>query len=235
MMNRHRPSVRALVWAAVAAVALLVSAAGVVILVVSAVGVGPPGRFTADEVGRPAAVQADAEPGAWAADPAPGLSVDTRGSRPGVAVDGALRLDPLSVTAPVVPATVPGGVLTPPQDVSTVGIWTDGAPLHAASGTTVLAGHVNLAGHGAGALHDLHVVQPGELVHTVDHEGNVDAWRVTAVTERPKTSGVDESIWDGLAGPRRLVVVTCGGDLEYAGGRGDYQDNVYLYAEPAQD
>lgn len=144
---------------------------------------------------------------------------------------GTLSLDGLGVQAPIVDATVPDGVLTPPDDVAQVGIWLDGAPLDSATGTTLLVGHVNLVGQGNGALFDLATVAPGEVIRTSDAAGTVTAWRVTAVTARPKSAGVEESVLAGPEGQRRLAVVTCGGDLQFENGVGDYSDNVYLYAE----
>lgn len=164
------------------------------------------------------------------------------GATPGTPASGTSASDPptaprtlelgrVGISAPIGVATVPGGVLTPPHDVSKVGIWTGGAPLGSETGTTLLAGHVNLVGQGRGALFDLALMEPGDTVYTSDDAGDTTAWRVTRVTERRKTEGVDTSVFDA-DGPRRLAVVTCGGELDYTGGVGDYEDNVYLYAEP---
>src|SRR5699024_8983131 len=76
-----------------------------------------------------------------------------------------LVLGGIGVEAPIGQATVPGGVLTPPHDVSKVGIWTGGAPLDSETGTTLLAGHVNLVGQGRGALFDLALMQPGDIIY----------------------------------------------------------------------
>ncbi len=146
---------------------------------------------------------------------------------------GTLSLDPINIDTPIVEATVINGVLTPPGDVKEVGIWLDGAPLDSTTGTTLIAGHVNLAGQGNGALFDLGTLTPGQEIHTASTSGNTTTWRVTAVVSRPKADGIEESVLDGLAGPRKLAVVTCGGDLEYENGIGNYLDNVYLYADAA--
>lgn len=168
----------------------------------------------------------------------PGPSVGASRS-PGVAspadpliTPNTLALDPVGVRAPIVDATVPNGVLTPPNDVRTVGIWLDGATLDSATGTTLIVGHVNLVGQGNGALFDLGTIEPGEVIRTSDATGATTAWTVTAVTTRPKAAGVEESVLAGPDGPRRLAVVTCGGELEFENGVGDYSDNVYLYADP---
>lgn len=142
-----------------------------------------------------------------------------------------LSLGPLGVTAPILNATVPNGVLTPPFDVTQVGRWVDGAELESDTGTVLIAGHVNMSGQGNGALFNLSRIRPGEFVHTSDAQGAITTWRVTSVVDRPKADGIEQSVLDGPEGPRRLAVVTCGGDLEYANGVGDYEDNVYLYAD----
>ncbi|MFU9026824.1 class F sortase [Rhodococcus erythropolis] len=142
-----------------------------------------------------------------------------------------LSLDPVGVQAPIVDATVPEGVLTPPENVKNVGIWLDGASLDSVTGTTLIAGHVNLTGQGNGALFDLGTIEPGEVIRTSDATGKSTSWKVTAVTTRPKADGVEESVLAGPDGPRKLAVVTCGGELQFDDGVGNYADNVYLYAD----
>ncbi|MEH6802655.1 MULTISPECIES: class F sortase [Rhodococcus] len=142
-----------------------------------------------------------------------------------------LSLDPVGVQAPIVDATVPEGVLTPPENVKNVGIWLDGASLNSVTGTTLIAGHVNLTGQGNGALFDLGTIEPGEVIRTSDATGKSTSWKVTAVTTRPKADGVEESVLAGPEGPRKLAVVTCGGELQFEDGVGNYADNVYLYAD----
>ncbi|MFD4292891.1 class F sortase [Rhodococcus sp. NPDC058505] len=208
--HRRRPSVIGTL--AVLVVALLAVVVGV-------------GMLTAD--GEEPAVADPNPPGVAAPVPAPTSPQPDIGTLP----PRTLALPRVGVAAPIGVATVPGGVLTPPNDVSTVGIWQDGAPLAADAGTTLLAGHVNMVGQGNGALFSLALMQPGDVIHTSDDAGRSTAWRVTRVVERPKADGVEESVLDGPTGPRRLAVVTCGGDLTYTDGVGDYTDNVYLYAD----
>ncbi len=129
---------------------------------------------------------------------------------------------------PVVAATVDGDQISPPRDVHVAGIWTGGASLDATTGTTTLVGHVNYVHQGNGAFHDLSFVPVGSSVTTVDATGSPTAWIVTAVTTTPKTAGVDPGALAGPAGPRRLVLVTCGG--EYDGTLHSYSNNVYVWA-----
>lgn len=167
----------------------------------------------------------------------PAISATTSSETPHDAIPaattthGTLSLDPINIDAPIVDATVINGVLTPPGDVKEVGIWLDGAPLESATGTTLIAGHVNLAGQGNGALFDLGTLKPGQEIRTIGASGEATTWRVTAVVSRPKSDGIEDSVLDGPEGPRKLAVVTCGGDLEYDDGIGNYVDNVYLYAD----
>ena len=96
-------------------------------------------------------------------------------------------------------------------------------------GTTLLAGHVNVAGEGLGALSELHRVEPGALVVTTDAGGAARYWRVEALLVRAKND-LPPFPQDG---PRQLAIVTCGGPLEHAPGGNTYRDNVIALAAPA--
>jgi hypothetical protein len=64
-----------------------------------------------------------------------------------------LGIPSLDIDAPLVPESVgAGGDLVIPGDPATVGRWREGPGLDAATGTTLLAGHVSVAGVGDGAL-----------------------------------------------------------------------------------
>jgi hypothetical protein len=132
---------------------------------------------------------------------------------------------------PVVAATVDGDHISPPRDVHMAGIWTGGASLDAIAGTTTLVGHVNYVRQGDGAFHDLSFVQVGSPITTVDATSSATAWIVTAVTATPQAAGVDPAAVAGPAGPRRLVLVTCGG--QYDRTLHSYSNNVYVWANPA--
>lgn len=132
---------------------------------------------------------------------------------------------------PVVAATVHGDQISPPRDVHMAGIWTGGASLDAASGTTTLVGHVNYVRQGNGAFHDLSFVPVGSSITTVDANSSATSWIVTAVTTTPKAAGVDPAALAGPAGPRRLVLVTCGGHYDRT--LHSYSNNVYVWADPA--
>jgi hypothetical protein len=133
----------------------------------------------------------------------------------------------LDVTAPLLAEPLVKGYLVIPADVHSVGWYSGGGKLGAKTGTLLLAGHVNYVGQGWGAFGHLADLQRGATVFTTDSAGAVQAWRVTAVTAVLQTR-LPQDIFDA-SGPRRLVLVTCGGTLEP-----DhlYNDNVVVYATP---
>jgi hypothetical protein len=131
------------------------------------------------------------------------------------------------------------GALAIPYDVHQVGIWNGGAQLSSPAGqpvshgTTLMAGHVDYFGQGAGALYNLYRAEPGAIVYAADAAGHVTRWRVTGLTVVLK-SQLPSWVFAGTAGPRRLVIVTCGGPVEYSPQYGNsYRDNVIATAVPA--
>ena len=133
----------------------------------------------------------------------------------------------LGVTAPLLAEPLVRGSLTIPPDVHDVGWYRGGGQIGAKAGTLLLAGHVNYVGQGWGAFGHLADLRQGATVFTTDAAGAVQAWRVTAVTAMLQAS-LPQGIFDA-SGPRRLVLVTCGGTLEP-----DhlYNENVVVYATP---
>lgn len=159
---------------------------------------------------------------------APPPTSEPRAATERIHAPNRLVIDSLGIDAALVPQRVDAtGELVVPGDVRTVGLWADGPGLHAARGTTVLAGHVDRHGD-LGALHPLHGIGPGAIVVATDSHGRAGGWRVTALQVHPKE---DLPAFD-TEGPRRLAIVTCGGAVvRTASGRG-YADNVIAIAEP---
>lgn len=154
-------------------------------------------------------------------------------------VSNRLVIPALCVDAPVVSTTrTADGALTIPHDVRTIGRWDDSArladpPRVARVGTTLLAGHVNMPGQGSGALYRLGSLRPHDLVYTTDANGVVSRWRVVSLTEVHKDQ-LPGDVFAGRTGPRRLVLVTCGGPVIHLPGHGaSYRDNVIATAVPA--
>jgi hypothetical protein len=99
------------------------------------------------------------------------------------------------------------------------------------TGTTLIAGHIDNIDQGNGAFHDLYLVQPGESIYTSDNEGHTVRWRTVSMQVVEKAA-LPHSVFIGVTGPRRLVLVTCGGPrIRYPSGN-SYRDNVIVTAIP---
>jgi hypothetical protein len=116
-----------------------------------------------------------------------------------------------------------------PSDVDDVGWWTGGGQLSGTAGTVLLAGHVDWVGQGDGALYPLAQVQAGATICLWAPTGAATAWVATSTFAVTKAA-LPQSIFTA-SGPRRLVLVTCGG--RYNPTTGHYLDNVVVEAVPA--
>ncbi|STD06770.1 Sortase family [Dermatophilus congolensis] len=134
----------------------------------------------------------------------------------------------LGVDAPIVDAPVRARELVVPGDVKVVGRWGAGASLGADQGDTLLAGHVDVRGD-LGALHQLSRIEPGAEVYTSDAVGRVKFWTAASLIVRAKDHLPS---WQA-SGPRRLILVTCGGPVQRREGRWSYRDNILVTAVPA--
>jgi Sortase domain len=141
----------------------------------------------------------------------------------------------LCIYAPTVPTEVVDNSLIIPTDVHQVGLDTDSAAMSAKQGTTIIAGHVDDIHQGEGVFYYLHQIKPGADI-TVMSGGGTKAtshWRVYKTQVAHKTA-LPRDIWS-TTGPRRLVLVTCGGPLLATESGNTYEDNVLVYATPAED
>lgn len=137
----------------------------------------------------------------------------------------------LCIYAPLVPATVTGGALQIPADVHLAALDTGSAALTARRGTTIIAGHVDNMSQGDGAFYFLYQVKPGAVITVTSPGRDVTTWRVYETAIALKTA-LPPAIWS-RTGPRRLVLVTCGGPVLHTPAGNTYQDNILLYATPA--
>ena len=97
----------------------------------------------------------------------------------------------------------------------------------AAAGSAVLAGHVDTAEVGLGALAVLRI-EPGAEVVVGAADGTSTRWRVVG-RERVDKAALPVDDLFRRDGPARLVIVTCGG--EYLPEVPGYRDNVVVVAE----
>ena len=215
--GRHavgRPARRAVGWTALAAGASAL-AAGTALAAgptpaVRDAGPLPPSPTTQS------APAASTAPSAAAPD-APSLASPTR-----------LEIGRLDVGAPVDPAGVlPGGELAVPDDPDRVGWWIGSAVPGADRGTVLLAGHVDSARTGPGALHRLATLPLGSTVEVRAGDRTV-VYRTVARRSYAKTRLPADLFAAG--GAHRLVLVTCGGT--WIGGQQGYEANRVVIAEP---
>lgn len=148
----------------------------------------------------------------------------------GAAVPVRLRIPALAIDAPVTPTAIDlrHGVLGVPVDVHRLAWWRDGALPGSRSGTVLVAGHVDSARQGRGALFPLPTARPGELVGLTGAGGRTFTYRIASVRRYPKAL-LPASVFS-RSGRARLVLVTCGGPFDAA--TGHYLDNIVVTATP---
>jgi hypothetical protein len=141
-----------------------------------------------------------------------------------------VRMATLGVDAPIVPSTIDlaHGTLGVPSDIHRTGWWRDGAAPGDASGTVLVAGHLDSAAGGVGAFFPLRRAHVGDRVELTTASGRTFAYRVVSVRVYPKRA-VPTAIFSST-GSARLVLVTCGGPFDQA--TGHYADNVVVTAVP---
>jgi hypothetical protein len=132
----------------------------------------------------------------------------------------------LHITAPVDPVAVArDGSLVIPETPSRLGWWIGSAVPGSDRGTVLIAGHVDTAAAGKGALFRLETLAVGARigVRTADQEVT---YRVVARHSYPKQH-LPADLFRADT-PARLVLVTCGGAFAH----GRYSHNVVVYATP---
>lgn len=138
-----------------------------------------------------------------------------------------IEVPDLGVDSPVVPVDVDSNHrLGLPQDPDVIGWWAGGPRPGEDQGTAILAGHVNTAAAGPGALARLTQVRPGARIVVSGSERTV-GFRVVAVRQYSKTTLPAGEVFSQQA-TGRLAIVTCGGPFNPE--TGSYRDNVIVYA-----
>lgn len=182
----------------------------------------------------------------------PAPTSPSSGAAPAVSsvdASGATLVVPaLSVRAPIVAVGGVDGSMSIPSDIHTVG-WYDGidatgtgssgtgssgtapsAPFPGQPGVAVLAGHVDWAGQGPGALYYLSQLQVGDPIEVVGSNGVTTDWQVSQPPVTLAKSALPAALFSNT-GPPQLALVTCGGPFDAA--TGHYQDNVIVWASPS--
>jgi LPXTG-site transpeptidase (sortase) family protein len=165
-------------------------------------------------------------------DPSPTAVPTAREARPAA---GDTRFVPERIDLPggvhtaVVPVATVGNELVVPEDPTKVGWWDGSSYVGDRYGSTVIAGHVDVFDRGIGFFFRLWNIKVGERV--VLSAGDVrQAYKITTVRQVPRTDLVDEAEAFDIAGPPRLVLITCAG--EFRADRGGYSRNLIVVARP---
>lgn len=192
----------------------------------------PAGR--ADGVpGSPRAVPGSPDPAATPGAPA------TVGARPaGLPTATSTEAVPLELIVadadlrvPVVPTGIAkDGQMELPPNPARIGWYKFGPAPSAAQGSVVLGGHLDSREYGVGPLARLGRTRPGDLIELRLSDGKTLRYRTEAVRNVDKQALALDVVFD-RTGPRRLQLVTCGGD--YIPERGGYQENLVVTAVPA--
>ncbi|MEV6491451.1 class F sortase [Actinoplanes sp. NPDC051633] len=142
------------------------------------------------------------------------------------AAPSRIRIAGLRVDVPVQAAGVrPDRALDVPEDPERLGWWIGSATPGSPRGTVLVAGHVDTAEDGPGALFRLETLPMGARIEVRAGDRTV-TYRAVARRSYDK-----QRLPDGLfaaGGPPRLALVTCGGTFH----KGVYSHNVVVYAEP---
>lgn len=99
--------------------------------------------------------------------------------------------------------------------------------LPGAPGDALIAGHVDSAAAGEGALFHLDRLAPGATVTVVGSNGQATTWRVSSSAVVLPKQVVEHMMWP-TSGPPTITIVTCGGPFDRASGH--YEDNVLVDA-----
>lgn len=137
----------------------------------------------------------------------------------------------LRVYAPLLSVSVKQSDIVVPFDAHEVGVYNGAAPLTASAGSTALVGHVT-NGAVRGAFYPLAGAERGMTIWTRDGKHVARSWVVRRVVTYPRT-GLPDRLFESV-GPRRLVLITCGGEVTWVGSARHYADNVVVEAVPAK-
>lgn len=120
-----------------------------------------------------------------------------------------------------------GGLTLPSADKVTR--WQGGADVKDEAGTILMAGHVN-ENHVRGVIYHMAELKPGNLAYVKDSNGRTGVYQLQRM-DSIKKSALPASLWT-KKGPKRLAVVTCGGELRRVGGSWHFDSNIVAIFTP---
>ena len=137
-----------------------------------------------------------------------------------------LTIPAIGVKAPIVNLGLNrNGTLQVPSSTTVVG-WYTRSPRPGATGSAIIAGHVD-SRSGPGVFFWLRTVRPGERIYIRRTDGTLAVFTVTAVRMYAKAQFPTATVY-GPVPDAELRLITCGGTFDYA--RGSYLSNVVVYA-----
>lgn len=134
-------------------------------------------------------------------------------------IDLAARVRPVGVA--------PNGQMSLPPDPRVLG-WYRFGPVPSQQGSTVLAGHLDSLRYGLGPLVRLRDLAVGGLIVVTTEDRSTTTYSVEAI-DRFDRQGLPDQLF-ARSGPRRLRIITCGGD--YDASAGGYEQNLVVSARP---
>jgi hypothetical protein len=121
------------------------------------------------------------------------------------------------------------GALNLPEDARSGAWWALGAPVGAARGTVLVAGHVDTRREGLGVFAALHALRPGTEIEVTGANRHTYRYVISARRTYPRQA-LPRDLFS-RAGPHRLALVTCTGTYDRT--TGGYDRNLVLYATSA--
>ncbi|MBL3685662.1 class F sortase [Leucobacter zeae] len=153
------------------------------------------------------------------------------------------RLGPDMLAAPEVDLSIPltrlgldaaGDFQVP--DSAEASIYSDGAQLgpDQRKGSVFALGHVNFPDGSFAPMASIAKLTPGSRITTTDSDGDREEWMATSMKVVPR-DGLTPDMWS-LGGDRRLVLVTCAGEINASVGVvTEFTENLVVIAEPVPD
>ena len=137
-----------------------------------------------------------------------------------------LTIPAIGVKAPIINLGLNrNGTLQVPTTTTVAG-WYTGSPRPGATGSAVIAGHVD-SRTGPGIFFWLKKMRPGERIYVRRADGTLAVFVVTAVRIYTKSNFPTAMVY-GPVPDAELRLITCGGTFDYA--RRSYLSNVVVYA-----
>ena len=175
--------------------------------------------------------------------PTAGPTAPPRPAPPDVPVQGTGLVPAAQVAAPVrlsVPAVgidiavapvgvLDTGVMELPAQVDVAGWYRFGSAPSSATGTTVLAAHVDSLKYGRGPFSRLKELAVGSPITVTTSDGATRDYLLASSERIPKREIPLDAVFD-REGAARLVLITCGGQFDHE--TGHYLDNILVTATP---